>query len=161
VHRFLKYLWAVSLAASFISGFALSIDFASTGRPSMTLVCALMASLFLLSCASVFFANPQDAARDWQYYVAAGVCTLLGVGLMATPIIVPSASRASYLATTAGWLLIAFSGRLVLIPRNRREKRRLAGCCANCGYDLHAHKEGDRCPECGTEVKAAFPATDL
>jgi len=26
------------------------------------------------------------------------------------------------------------------------------GCCRKCGYDLRAHKPGQRCPECGTVI---------
>ena len=33
--------------------------------------------------------------------------------------------------------------------RRRRSRR---NCCLECGYDLRAHKPGDRCPECGTVV---------
>jgi hypothetical protein len=32
----------------------------------------------------------------------------------------------------------------------RRTRRRRAGLCAECGYDLRAHAKGERCPECGT-----------
>ncbi len=30
--------------------------------------------------------------------------------------------------------------------------RRYRGRCGSCNYDLRAHRPGDRCPECGTEV---------
>ena len=41
----------------------------------------------------------------------------------------------------------AFIGR----RRRLQSKRRLAGCCAACGYDLRASKE--RCPECGASFR--------
>jgi hypothetical protein len=44
---------------------------------------------------------------------------------------------------------------LALEPLRRRERRRLSGRCASCGYDLRAST--DRCPECGLPVGAAPP----
>jgi hypothetical protein len=44
---------------------------------------------------------------------------------------------------------------LRLLWSNRR--RRIAGLCRQCGYDLRAHRPGDRCPECGTFVPATSP----
>jgi hypothetical protein len=39
--------------------------------------------------------------------------------------------------------------------RSARRRRRLArGLCIKCGYDLRAHRAGQRCPECGTPVPA-------
>lgn len=36
----------------------------------------------------------------------------------------------------------------------RRQLRRRAahGLCAHCGYDLRAHRAGEKCPECGTAI---------
>lgn len=42
--------------------------------------------------------------------------------------------------------------RHVVIVRRRRTR----GLCEACGYDLRAHKPGDRCPECGTPVPAKW-----
>jgi len=48
-----------------------------------------------------------------------------------------------------------------------RWKRRIAaGHCAKCGYDLRAHRPGQRCPECGTpipldETRHRLPGKDL
>lgn len=57
------------------------------------------------------------------------------------------------------WLLVllfAFPPALWVQARQRwkREDRRRAGRCANCGYDLRAHCPGQRCPECGEPVPA-------
>lgn len=37
----------------------------------------------------------------------------------------------------------------------RQRKRGSAGLCLKCGYDLRAHKEGERCPECGRVIGGA------
>jgi hypothetical protein len=42
-----------------------------------------------------------------------------------------------------------------LLKVNRERRRRLAGNCPACGYDLRATPE--RCPECGTAVPAREP----
>jgi hypothetical protein len=46
------------------------------------------------------------------------------------------------------WVALQF-----LIRANTRRKR-AAGRCLGCGYDLRAHTVGARCPECGTSVPA-------
>jgi hypothetical protein len=72
-----------------------------------------------------------------------------------------SRSAKAGLGITSGWELTIPVWELVvvtfipvpLVARrawNRRllRRRRLAGVCSTCGYDLRA--SGDRCPECGT-----------
>jgi hypothetical protein len=34
----------------------------------------------------------------------------------------------------------------------RFRKKARGSLCAKCGYDLRAHKPGQKCPECGTEI---------
>ncbi len=41
-----------------------------------------------------------------------------------------------------------------LYRRLRPRENELPGHCRKCGYDLRAHKVGERCPECGTVVAA-------
>lgn len=36
--------------------------------------------------------------------------------------------------------------------RRKLGRRRVAGLCASCGYDLRAHRAGEKCPECGAVV---------
>jgi len=50
---------------------------------------------------------------------------------------------------------------LVAIPYlyHRRQRRRFqSGCCRQCGYNLSAHKTGDRCPECGATILSKVEA---
>ena len=58
------------------------------------------------------------------------------------------------------YLAILFSIVPLLAFRSIRRRRRLArvGHCSNCGYNLCAHKPGDKCPECGTPVAPAAAA---
>ncbi len=51
-----------------------------------------------------------------------------------------------FAAWPAAWLL------------RRRNRHRSHGRCPVCGYDLRAHKPGDKCPECGTAKQGADPA---
>ena len=54
----------------------------------------------------------------------------------------------SYLATLSA--ILPAAGLVALLKRRRRLRRRAQGHCSACGYDLHAHNPGDKCPECGT-----------
>ena len=53
----------------------------------------------------------------------------------------------SYLA-----LLFAILPTLAFFSIRRRRKLARIGHCPKCGYNLHAHPPGARCPECGTPV---------
>ncbi|MCL2639393.1 MAG: hypothetical protein FWD53_00960 [Phycisphaerales bacterium] len=39
--------------------------------------------------------------------------------------------------------------------QHHRQKNNL---CLHCGYDLRAHRPGDKCPECGTQIPQPNPA---
>ncbi len=54
-------------------------------------------------------------------------------------------------------ILFATLTAVLFVPiwRQRRSAQRLKlGQCINCGYDLRAHRPGEKCPECGTPAAA-------
>ena len=52
-----------------------------------------------------------------------------------------------YWALTAAFLAAGLPSVRAWFARRRRLRRRAAGCCPSCGYDLRSTP--DRCPECG------------
>ena len=55
--------------------------------------------------------------------------------------------------------LPAMSLRRWIAHRLQTRRRRKAGLCPKCGYDLRASK--DRCPECGTSVAATLSSSRI
>jgi hypothetical protein len=57
----------------------------------------------------------------------------------------------------AGWMMVGATAAGMLLRahaiRARIDRRRMAGCCMSCGYNLTGLEFSERCPECG-EVAA-------
>lgn len=61
-----------------------------------------------------------------------------------------------FISMHALWLCLGLSAWPIgAAVRWFRRCRHLPGHCVTCGYDLRAHKPGDRCPECGSSVSVA------
>jgi hypothetical protein len=87
---------------------------------------------------------PPPPPDPWvEFHHQSGSPPMTGVMLL-------SPARISY------WVLIVISAVTAFGIRVLRVRVHLneTGTCATCGYDLRAHKPGDRCPECGTAVPA-------
>jgi hypothetical protein len=54
-------------------------------------------------------------------------------------------------------LLFAILPSLWLGDLWRKRRKHKAGCCVACGYDLRAHRPGEKCPECGTGIVPCAP----
>ena len=90
---------------------------------------------------------PTFGRLSWSYH-------LLGFGLERH-----IASAAYYTLFLPQWLLILalLAYPYIFLRRtpiwlSARRQRLAQGLCPACGYDLRAHKAGDRCPECGTII---------
>ncbi len=62
----------------------------------------------------------------------------------------------SRLIRVPDWFLVLLTGSplccLLGYKRRTRLRRLRKGLCLHCGYDLRAHKPGQKCPECGTLI---------
>ncbi|HEX2970752.1 MAG TPA: hypothetical protein VHP11_00365 [Tepidisphaeraceae bacterium] len=59
------------------------------------------------------------------------------------------------------WLIMMLTLILPLVWgqqewKQRRTRRIARGLCPICGYDLRAHRPGQRCPECGTPIPSTL-----
>ena len=59
----------------------------------------------------------------------------------------------------AGILVLAVGCCWLIVVCLKDAYKVVPGKCRKCGYDLRAHKAGERCPECGTA--GAKPTSDL
>jgi hypothetical protein len=121
----------------------------------LTVLVVLAASLLALVAVAIAIDQPwrrlPDARReDWPFYVGAGVGVVLGLLIMLVPPWITTSNHTSWISMI-GQLLMTFSCYVAIIPGHKRRKRRGAGCCPECGYNLRASPE--RCPECGSPAK--------
>ena len=97
---------------------------------------------FLRSPDTSYLAGPDDIRGKWKFAAAAQPDNALGIpGAWAGTIAVPH-------WPLAGLLLIPIARHTLRAATARR--RRKAGRCATCGYDLRGAT--GKCPECGTEL---------
>jgi hypothetical protein len=70
----------------------------------------------------------------------------------------PRGSYTRYV-TLPYWFLTAVAALPLAFRVWGRMRRRPAAenACVTCGYDLRAHKPGERCPECGTVIEDLRP----
>jgi hypothetical protein len=57
------------------------------------------------------------------------------------------------------WILVLMFSIFPICLGLRHIRRRMkppSGLCPNCNYDLRAHKAGDNCPECGTQIESSI-----
>ena len=95
--------------------------------------------------------------RDHRYVVLGVVAAVVGWGVWAAISVIgkrgPINSGMLVTLYVCAQVLILASVLLFIagaVRRNRINARIDAGLCGNCGYDLRAHDEGERCPECGS-----------
>jgi hypothetical protein len=73
-----------------------------------------------------------------------------------------SSSGRLTISTVPHWLLVLLTGLPGVVGGwkwHKARRRAREGVCGRCGYDLRAHKAGERCPECGTEIPTVPSAT--
>ena len=86
----------------------------------------------------------------FRWISVANGCGMLLIIVLTRYIEIPLLPKSLLLAIPMSvyvWLIIS------LIRLDFRQLRRHdLNLCLTCGYDLRAHKSGDKCPECGTPI---------
>ena len=111
--------------------------------------------------------GPRDSWIEWETNPAANSVVVGGTGFWNRRGFAYVHNRSGNYSGTFSWwrggmfpLWAAFSMFLVFpatagIASARRRRQKCRGLCTNCGYDLRAHRGGERCPECGGPITAA------
>ena len=64
------------------------------------------------------------------------------------------------LANVIGYVMMAalvvVAAAAPFLHHHKRRRRFRNGLCLNCGHNLHAHKTGQRCPECGSTILSKY-----
>jgi hypothetical protein len=92
-----------------------------------------------------------EGHAGWDVPPAAGLWNRLGFAAWETGWSSSFADSSDRVWAAPAWLLVVTSAILPAawaLGAYRRRRRRQAGLCTNCGYDLRA--SGERCPECGS-----------
>lgn len=90
----------------------------------------------------------------------AGVPVRLGFQWTGQDRVSPGSSSWQRSLTVPAWFLTSIWAAFPVcwvfaVARRWRTRRASRGLCPTCGYDLRAHKPGDKCPECGMVVGRA------
>ena len=114
-----------------------------------------------------YFAAGKPDFGHWSYLTwksapggsGAPAATTLGVGWSYYE---SAGTVQAYLFIPLSYLALLFSLLPLLAFRSIRRRRKAArdartGLCPACGYNLLAHKIGQRCPECGTLILPPTP----
>ena len=78
----------------------------------------------------------------------------VGLGCTLAAVIMAKLAGNPNVSTIIFLLLFGFSPATTLLFFMKKMPSEGTGCPA-CGYDLRAHRAGQRCPECGAEIQAA------
>jgi hypothetical protein len=103
-----------------------------------------------------FTSDPLDPPEPWKYlqWDTYSSPRFNSMYVMGFKWVHDPAARPYYvmdLAVPCAYLVVLFALLPAWVVWTRR-RRPPPGHCRKCGYDLRAHRAGERCPECGTVI---------